>query len=392
MAGIMGLGLLLLDEPKTLRRLATIAACALTIPAAYEVFRMCYYGNLLPNPAYSKEATFANWPQGWQYLKDFERPYRLWVPALALLLGALVKPDVVRGRRGLAFFTPAVAGAVYAAFIVRGGGDFMHARMLLPATFALLLPVAAAPLRWSSVVALVAIILWTTVPLSAGGPPYREIGPFGITNERNVWAGKLENPVTLEDYASLGTTLLGKLVRADVDSGKTYVAVFTLAAAGSQPLAPSAPSFSQRGVIGGCSIGMLGVAAGDDIYVADECGLASPIGSRLLLLRRSRPGHEKILRPSWIFAMFGDPNAPAPDSTPATEIASARAALACPEIRAMLDRARAPLGWSRIAQNVVESFTAFRTRFHPDPATAAMHCGRVAGSDTPPSIMAAGRS
>jgi arabinofuranosyltransferase len=136
---------------------------------------------------------------------------------------------------------------------------------------------------------------------------------------------------------------------------------------------------------------MLGVAAGNDVYIADECGLASPIGSRLLLLRRNWPGHEKVLRPSWIFAMFGDPNAPAPDSTPASEIEAARTALTCPAIRAILDRARAPLAWRRIAQNVVESFTAFGTRIHPDPATAAMQCGRVARSAEPSAIMAARR-
>ena len=224
-------------------------------------------------------------------------------------------------------------------------------------------------------------MLWAAVPVSAGGPPYDQIGPYGITNERSLWVGKLKNPVTIEDYASAGSVQLGREAKAHSESGQRDVQVFMLNFWGTQPLNPSAPAFVQRGVFSACAIGMISVAAGTGVYIADQCGLASPIGSRLQIAERSRPGHEKFLGPAWIFAMFGDPNAPAPVRVPRNQIAVspddiaiARKALACPAVQAMLQRARAPLTWRRIVRNIVESFTDFGTRIDPDPAVELARC------------------
>jgi hypothetical protein len=43
---------------------------ALALPVAYQIFRMGYYGSLVPNPALAKEASGARWGDGWNYLRE----------------------------------------------------------------------------------------------------------------------------------------------------------------------------------------------------------------------------------------------------------------------------------------------------------------------------------
>ena len=374
MSALAGVALLLLARPPW-RRLAAISAWALALPASYELFRMGYYGNLLPNPGYTKEATTANWSQGWEYLNDFSAPYSLWVPALLLVVSAIASWAQVPRARRLSFLTPPVAGLVYGMFVIRGGGDFMHARTLLPAAFALQLPIAAVPVHRTTFALLGMIALWAIVPFRAGGPPYNGIGPFGITNERGLYAAERGNPVMVEDYRSSGLVVFGSGVRKQAERGPPLVVAFLIGSgAAIQQLDPHGPPFARRGVYGVGAIGMTSIAAGDDIYIADELGLASPIGSRLELLRRTRPAHEKVLPAAWIFAMFGDPSAPPPEYVPADAISAAREALHCPAIARMLQRARAPLTLQQIGLNVVQSFTDFHTRIHPDPETELARC------------------
>jgi len=380
---LAGATVLALNRSWTVRRLGAIAGAALALPASYQLFRMCYYGNLLPNTAYVKEATTANWPQGWQYLRDFSQPYWLWVAGIAVLVAALASRRQVPKTRRIVFVTPLVVAAVYGTLIVRGGGDFMHARMLLPAVFAAQLPVAAVPVRRSVTALFVAILLWAAVPLRAGGPPYKGVGPAGITNERDLYVGKLDHPITIDDYASNGLVMLGRGARERSEQGQRNVDDFGVIWSASQPLDPHAPAFAQRGVYAIAAIGMVSVAAGTNIYIADHIGLASPIASRLQIAKRGRPGHEKSLPPSWIFAMFGDPEAPAPKIAPADAIHTARQALACPAIQRMLARAREPLTLRRMARNFAESFTDFTTRIDPDPSKELARCSAALTDHTP---------
>ncbi len=68
-------------------QLAWFLAGCLTLPVLSELFRMGYYGILVPNTALAKDAGGTYWSQGWNYLVDLVAPYWLWVP-------------VARGRRG----------------------------------------------------------------------------------------------------------------------------------------------------------------------------------------------------------------------------------------------------------------------------------------------------
>ena len=87
---------------------------------------------------------------GWWYLRDFAQPYWLVLPLVCLALGVGV-PFVVRAwragdRRGLvALGALPLLGLADGLYVVRLGGDYMHGRLLLPALFALLTPLAAVP-------------------------------------------------------------------------------------------------------------------------------------------------------------------------------------------------------------------------------------------------------
>ena len=107
----------------------------------YAVWKLAYYGDVLPNTYYAKSAALAWWSQGWLYTSLFFRKY--WVLAASLPLAALARlmPEAPPSSGGAASRSTADAAMVLAAalalaqilFVTRVGGDFMFARLLLPA-------------------------------------------------------------------------------------------------------------------------------------------------------------------------------------------------------------------------------------------------------------------
>ncbi len=131
-------------------RVVVIAFGAAAIPVGFEIVRMGYYGAIVPNTAIAKEAFAGNWNQGRCYFDNFFGTYALGWPLVASAAFLLLNlwSDAV-GRRRLAFMmtiVPVVAALLHVLFIVAIGGDYMHARLFIPALFAGLLPVATVPL------------------------------------------------------------------------------------------------------------------------------------------------------------------------------------------------------------------------------------------------------
>ena len=353
-----------------------LAAVAAALPAAYQVFRMGYFAALVPNTAIAKEASAARWGQGLQYLLDFALAYSLWLPLTALagwwLLdrATTARADSWRGAARLAL---PVGGLLHALYVVRVGGDFMHARMLLPSLFALLVPVMAVPLRsapgrWPGVSrpALVAgsvVTLWAIVCALWLRPPYHGIGngvgPQGIADERwfYVQFSGHPHPVTLADYDRASWKQEGEALRlrADLPDGERVVVTVK-------------------------NIGLLGYAAGPRVHVVDRLGLADPIAARLRLERRGRPGHEKELADEWVAARFGAP--PTPDAAPSPDVvrrvSAARAALRCGPLAELLHAVEDPLVGGRFARNLVVAahLTTFRLAANPEAARDEL-CGRA---------------
>jgi len=134
---------LFVDRGGRRRAVAWVGATAV-IPVGFEVFRAGYYASLLPNTALAKDASGSAWRQGLTYVRDFASPYLLWIPVLALVAitaFAARRLTAGGGRDPLVVAAAPVLGGVLAvSYVCRVGGDWMHARLLLPPLFAILLP------------------------------------------------------------------------------------------------------------------------------------------------------------------------------------------------------------------------------------------------------------
>ena len=349
-----------------------IVGAAFALPLAYQIFRMGYYGSLVPNAAFAKEASAPYWSQGWRYALDLLQPYWLLVPLVGLAALSWL-PDQLRRwtRRDLAGVAvaglPVVAAIVHALYIVHLGGDFMHGRMLLPALFGLLLPVAVVPLSNPlQLVAALVVIPWVMVS-ALTLRPYEATYTTGITDERRfyVQVSGHPHPITLDDYGDFAGAMDGLRARdlaAEGDPG------LVLRYGQQIPLAPGVAStlVVQRG-----AIGIFGYAAGTEVHVVDLLGLGDPIAGRLRLEQRGRPGHEKMLREAWVVARFGDLGAQMPPGAPSAErVAMARVALGCDGAELLLHAVRDPMTPKRFLRNLFDSFRLYKFRLNPDPVQA----------------------
>ncbi|HET6953960.1 MAG TPA: hypothetical protein VFI47_26580, partial [Acidimicrobiales bacterium] len=289
------------------RRLAEAAAAAALLPLAAQVFRMGYYGQLFPNTLYAKEGTLAWWDQGWRYLRNFAGSYALAVPAVATAawLAASGVAERGRGRRDRWIVIGAVEAAAlgHALAVVRVGGDYMHARLLVPAWFTLLLPLAALPasdLRtkrtlaatvvlaaWAGVAALTlrppagslmssrAAALLTTLGIPA--PPADATGIVDVRLSSIAASGDRTHPVTVDDGLPYHRS-----VDAWGDAGWFDPLGYPPGSGTELVVAPDIG----RTVVPTVAAGAPGYAAPLDVWIYDRHGLADPLTARLALDRR----------------------------------------------------------------------------------------------------------
>src|SRR5262249_22022543 len=125
--------------------LAWFLVGALALPVVTELLRMGYYGILVPNTALAKDAGGTYWSDGWNYLVDAVAPSWLWIPIVAIGAVAVFALRGAPSSMWIVVLALPVAGALHALFIVKSGGDYLHARLLMPSLFALLAPFAAVP-------------------------------------------------------------------------------------------------------------------------------------------------------------------------------------------------------------------------------------------------------
>jgi arabinofuranosyltransferase len=359
------------------RGLGLLAAAVL--PVAYQIFRMGYYGLLVPNTAVAKESSRSLWGRGFTYLADLVAPHMLWVPALlTVVLLALVLPRVGWRRREWSLVAVVLlAAAVHGLYVVRVGGDFMHARLLMPSLFLALCPVASLPLSraraWVSAALLAATAVWAGASAAVLRVDYvGHIGPSGFADERGVYVRKagMPNPVTMADHGQAGLSAYGaRLAQLDREGADIIAVGPTGPDAEADVLAPSS-----GGVVYSVgSAGFRGVAAGTDVFVLDYLGLTDPVASHLEAQAPGRPGHEKRFPAWYLLARYGAPELaeqtggelPAPEM-----IADARAALSCGTAAELLAATNEPLTWDRFWDNLTGSFERTSMRIPLDPAAA----------------------
>jgi arabinofuranosyltransferase len=389
--GLVGLWLLVAVPSGWRRRIRDVLVAG-ALPLAYQVFRMGWFGLLVPNTAVAKESGRSLWSRGWEYLLDLVTPYDLYVPAA--LCAALLAVSALTARwdrrvLGLVGVT-LLAAALQTAFVVRVGGDFMHGRLLLPALFQALCPVAVVPLalpragraalpRWLSVALAAGLLAWAAVcALSLRIPYPGAVGPGGIADERAFYVRTTPsaNPVTVGDHGAGLPEAWGEQVGRSARGGfdRVYAENFT-AGDGTVPrLVPLGTANGTYFLV--YHAGYLGYASPDDVIVLDFYGLADPVGSHLEAPPPLRPGHEKVLPVTWFWARYADrpPRLQSPDPAvgrvTAGSLAAARDALACGELAELVAATSAPMTWDRFWANLTGSADRTALRIPADPRDA----------------------
>ncbi|WP_433802693.1 hypothetical protein [Actinomycetospora sp. CA-084318] len=404
-----GIALAVLEQPRDrrgARRIVGLGALCVAPALAYEVFRAGYYGLLVPSTALAKEAGVSRWGRGYSYLRDTVATYWLLIPAAVLAAAALlmVAQRVARSgwwtrrRDGVAAalpeggadvrrtrawdragtvavaVAPVLGGLAMLLYVTRVGGDFMHARMLLPAIFAMLLPVMALPVRRRTVLPLVVLAVWAAVVGTTARPNYHGISASGIADERGFYTQLLGNPhpVTADDYRAHPYVAGGAELVAE--SPRPVVALLARGTgpAGPEwdlvPLAPGSPS----GLVF-LNLGAAGALNPLDVRVTDTVGLADPLAAHTTNVPDGRTGHDKNLPAAWFIAAGGGA---AVDSRAATgaDVAAAARALQCPAIVELRDSVSAPLTWGRFWDNLVGAPARTELRFPRDPVLAEVAC------------------
>ncbi|MFE0178606.1 hypothetical protein ACFWZ2_40515 [Streptomyces sp. NPDC059002] len=347
------------------RRALAGAAAAGALPVAYEIYRMGYYGHLMPLPGVTKEASRSLWTRGLAYLADFAGPYLLWVPLLFLVAVALPSRDARRAVPLVPALAPVVAGVLCWAYVIKVGGDFMHGRMFLPGLLLMLLPVFLAPLTRAWTITTVGVTVWALACAAVLRIPYEgRIGPSGIADERGVYVRQNAAPHPLHHgFAGFpGNRAYARLVRDAARDGTPTLLL------GRTPADAAVPGVT--GVYN--TLGFSGTVVPLDGAALDPIGLAYPLAAHSEGIN-GRVGHDKRLPDEWIVAERG--TAPPAGLDPA-RVDAARRALRCGPFAELRAATRDPLTAGRFWHNLTGAVERTAFRFPNDPVRAEREaCG-----------------
>lgn len=403
------------------------------LPVGYQIFRMGYYGLLVPQTAIAKDATGSKWDQGLTYLGNFADPYALWLPLVLVIgLGAVlvlargVSRPAADGHRlaqrvqspGAVVVFMLVSGLVQALYWIRQGGDFMHGRVLLAPVFCLLAPISVVPvalpkagqftrdrafrLAGATAALWLALAGWALWAANSGGlgRDATRVTYSGIVDERRFYSQATghAHPLTAADYldyprmravlVAINNTPDGALL---LPSGNYDVWDVVPALPPSQPPPGVSMDTWRREVaphtVFFTNLGMLGMNVGLNTRVIDQIGLANPLAAHTARLEDGRIGHDKNLFPDWAVAE-GPWLKERPWIPPYLDegwIREAQAALQCPETEEMLKSIREPMTRPRFIGNLHRALEFTRYRIDRVPEFDLARCGLAAPpAKTPP--------
>lgn len=170
---------------------ATLAYCAvlLALCLPWIAWKWNYYGSLLPNTYFAKSAYRAWYGQGFVYVALYFAKYWVLLCGFALLgvwtisrmrarVSPLSPPEFIRP----ACFA-GLGALAYVGYVMRVGGDFMYARMLIPATpFLIILfevTLERLTMRRTGARAAVAVLALAGIVVSPGIPQGQRIRGIG---------------------------------------------------------------------------------------------------------------------------------------------------------------------------------------------------------------------
>ncbi len=240
----------------------------------YEIFRMGYYAAIFPNPFYTKTGSGSYFSAGINYFLDFSEG-SLFLPVVVFALLILIfKKDKSDGRILLL-----LSGFTHLFFIVRGGGDFMHGRFLLP-SFILLSAgtigifdeyFSSSEIKRISAVFLIAFIFIIGLFVKPAQKRGHYFNRGGISDER--FAYYKDKNIPLKYLFKENIIFMWKTI------GENYHYI--------------AEKAKLKIRVAYKNVGFIGYYAGKRVFVLDKLGLTDPIVSRLKIKKRGRPGHEK---------------------------------------------------------------------------------------------------
>ena len=359
------------SSSRSWRTASRAVGIALALPVAYEVFRAGYFGVLVPNTGLAKEAGSAQWASGFAYLRDalsFGSTWAALVVATALA-AVLIRTGMVRPGLRRVWITCWAAAALHLTWVLRVGGDFMHARMILADVLLILLPVATVPLgalrrtpaRLGPLL-LALLALWAVAVAGTQRVSPRSPYSDSVVDERTAylsWAG-VDHPVELADHRRHIWQHWGESARRSAARGDAVVLIAERPAAALERIPSTGPTAIAWG-----NIGMLGLSAGHHVIVIDRIGLSDAYAARMDPIPGGRIGHAKWMPLVWIEARYG-----AAEASIDPRVATARAALECPRLRELHDAVSAPLTPRRFLRNLVQAPALTRLRIPSDPSQA----------------------
>lgn len=365
---IVFLGALVMIHRPDRRSLLRGAAAALALPVIYQLFRMGYYAALVPNTGLAKAGSTLYLGQGWRYLRDMVDTYWMWAAAVPVAMLLWRRWGFAHRNDRVAVGAMIGAAALHAGYICAVGGDYMHGRLMLPAVFAVALPVQVAlpmptaarvpgRIERRAAIALAVLAMWSVVCGVGLRRGQRTDLPFleDVSDRRVVSPRPLVEP----DEPDL-PWLTGENVAAAYAAGDRGV----VAILGDQVIPGGDPTTIT--VLMG-SIGLSGYNAGVDVRVVDIGGLAEVLAARSDPIPGRPAGHRKQVSDAWYAALYGTPSRQGNEA----DVAAAEAALQCPAIAELIEDTTAPLTIGRFFGNIVSALdnTRVHVPFEPTQAT-----------------------
>jgi arabinofuranosyltransferase len=378
MEAVFGAAAWLLVRPGR-RRTLLLFVTAQALPLITEFLRAGYYGELVPLPALAKSADGSQWNRGWRYVEETLKGYFLWIPLAILLVAAiahLLKSSTLKSRATtILLATPVVAGLLLGLYVVKVGGDFMHARMVLPVVFLLVLPVLLVPVTRILVPAVAATAAWALYSGSVYSVHFHDQKHAIAEDERlgyQQWTGRT-NPDTSAAYTYRERGIAESIAAWSAHGQR----VLTSEGGIDVPLDPSLP-FPFAVAAG--RLGAAGAATPLGDEVVDTLGLANPVGAHLTVTTPGRPGHEKEMPWAWIFADYGDPavvdDQELFEHISPLQVRAARHAMSCGALKELLDSTRQPMTLGRFWDNLTGSVRRTALVVPADPfAAEKKFCG-----------------
>ncbi len=262
------------------RRLVRPLLLAFAPLVAWELFAIVYYGFPFPNTAYAKLGTgIATWEsvaQGLIYLLDTA----VRDPAMVtLLFGSL---GVVAMTREPVSVALAAGAALYVAYVVWAGGDFMAGRFLTAPLYVALCAVVAsrfaAPPAWGALLLVVPALLFSVARLGDMiSLPASDVAPNGIADERQYYMGTVSLAKVSRNRPSVDNPMLRGGQRARTEATRA----------------------NGRRVISSANVGLTGYGGGPMVHVIDDLALTDAFLARLPAKRQLpwRTGHFARVKP-----------------------------------------------------------------------------------------------